>query len=297
MLQEAVDDYISALSVKEAEYAGKNKNTVIAYLNDLTQLGLYLHKQGIEKWSHVTHEHITSYLLVMREDQSYRPATIARKLAAYKSFFRYLGKELIIENNPVEELEAPHIPKESAPILTAEQMSSLFHAVPIDTVAGQRDLAMLYMLYATGMRASELVALSMSDVDMEHATVMYPARIIQTRQERHLSLPAPVVEALSLYLAKARPRLARHGEEEEQAFFLNHHGERLTRQGFWLIIKGYAREVGIDDITPHMLRRSFAILMIKGGMQLRSIQELLELTHTSTTPAYNYVSHSQTRNN
>lgn len=295
MLQEAVDDYISALSAKEDEHARTNTNTVIAYLNDLTQLGLYLQKQDIEKWSQVTHEHITSYLLVMREGQSYRPATIARKLAAYKSFFRYLRRELIIENNPVEKLEAPRIPKEPAPILTAEQMSSLFHAVPIDTVAGQRDFAMLYMLYATGMRASELVALNVNDVDLEHATVMYPTRIIQTRQERLLSLPAPVIEMFSLYLAKARPRLARH--TEEQAFFLNHHGERLTRQGFWLIIKGYAREVGIDEITPHMLRRSFAILMIKGGMELRSIQELLERTHISTVSMYNRVAPSKIHNN
>lgn len=274
MLQDAVDNYIAALSIKEDERAGTNINTVMAYRNDLNQLGFYLQKQNVEQWSQVTHEHIMGYLLDMREGQFYRPTTIARKLAACKSFFRYLRKELFIESDPVDQLEVPHISKEPPQILTVEQISSLFRAVPKDTVAGQRDFTMLHMQYATGMRASELVALNVQDVNIEQATVLHAGRSTVTHSEQLLSLHPSAVETLTFYLARTRPRLVK--QREEQAFFLNHHSERLTRQGFWLIVKGYARQVGIEEITPHMLRHSFATLMVRGGADLRSVQELLE---------------------
>ena len=295
MLQDAVENYIAALSTREDKNAETNINTVMAYRNDLTQLALYLQKQGIEQWSQVTHEHIMDYLLDMREGQFYRPTTIARKLAACKSFFRYLRKEFLIESDPVDQLEAPPISKEPPQILTVEQISSLFQAIPKDTVAGQRDFAMLHMQYATGMRASELVALNVQDVNMEQATVMHPGRSTLPEAERLLSLHSSAVETLTFYLARTRPRLMRH--TEEQALFLNHHGERLTRQGFWLIVKGYARQVGIEKITPHMLRNSFAMLMIRGGTDLRSVQELLEHTHMATAQVYNQVGRSKLHNN
>ncbi|GAC1393939.1 MAG: tyrosine recombinase [Ktedonobacteraceae bacterium] len=292
MLQEAVDDYIVALSAKEDERAGTNMNTVIAYRNDLGQLCLYLKEQSVENWLHVTREHIEGYLLKMRDGLSYRPTTIARKLAAFKSFFRYLRKEVIIEVDPVEELDTPHITKDPPHILSVEQINSLFEQVETGTITGQRDFAMLHMLYATGMRASELISLNVDDFDKEQATIVCPGRNARARCERILPLPPLVVETMLQYLAKARPRLVRH--TEEQALFLNHHGEHLTRQGFWLIIKGYARQAGISEITPHMLRHSFAMLMIKGGMELRSVQELLGHAHIATTQVYNQMAHSRT---
>ncbi len=294
MLQDAVENYISALSAREDKNAGTNINTVMAYRSDLTQLAFYLQKQGIEQWSQVTHEHIMSYLLDMREGQFYRPTTIARKLAACKSFFRYLRKESLIESDPVDQLEAPPISKEPPQILTSEQISNLFQEVSKDTVAGQRDFAMLHTQYATGMRASELVALNVQDVNIEQATVMHSGRSTLPEVEQLLSLHPSAVETLTFYLARTRPRLIRH--TEERALFLNHHGERLTRQGFWLIVKGYARQVGIEKITPHMLRNSFAMLMIRGGTDLRSVQELLEHTHMATAQVYNQVGHSKIHN-
>ncbi len=289
MLQEAVDDYIATLSPKENERVGTNMNTVMAYRNDLRQLCHYLQEQGVEHWSQVKRNQLADYLIDMREGQSYRPTTIARKLAAFKSFFRYLRKEARIEGNPAEELEAPSIPKDPPQILTVEQIHSLFEQVDVGTVAGQRDLAMLHMLYATGMRASELVSLQLDDFDRGQATIVCPGRNAQTRRERTLPLPPLVVETTMQYLTKARPRLARH--PEERGLFLNHHGERLTRQGFWLIIKGYARQAGISEITPHMLRHSFAMLMIRDGMELRSVQELLGHAHISTVQVYNQMAH------
>lgn len=292
MLQQAVDEYVTALAAKEDERVGTNMNTVMAYRNDLSQLSLYLKALGVENWSQVRREHIAAYLVEMHEGQSYRPTTIARRLAAFKSFFRFLRKEAIIEGNPVEELDSPRIPKDPPQVLSAEQINHLFGQVKAETVAGQRDLAMLHMLYATGMRASELVSLQIEDFDKEQATIVCPGRNAQTRRERTLPLSPLVVETAVQYLTKARPRLARH--PEEQALFLNHHGERLTRQGFWLIIKGHARQAGINEITPHMLRHSFAMLMIKGGMELRSVQELLGHAHISTTQVYNQMAHSKT---
>ena len=285
MLQEVIDEYIVSLSLKEQERGGTNQNTVVAYRNDLHQVSVYLKRQQIENWQQVTHEHIASYLLEMRDGQAYRPATIARKLAALKTFFRYLQSSGIITSDPIEKLDAPRIQRELPHVLSQEQINNLFRQVDVETPAGKRDLAMLHMLYATGMRVSELISLNLSDFDAERATIVCPGRNGRSRRERVLPLSTTAVESTKRYLETARLGLiARH--PEEQALFLNHHGERLTRQGFWLIIKGYARQAGITEITPHMLRHSFAILMLQGGMELRSVQELLGHAHISTTQVY-----------
>ncbi len=286
MLQEVIDDYIASLSSTERGRHGTNQNTVVAYRNDLNQVCSYLTRQQVKNWQQVTQEHIEDYLLEMRDAQAYRPATIARKLAALKTFFRYLDSEGIITSDPIEKLNAPRIQRELPHILSQEQIAGLFRQVDVETLAGKRDFAMLHMLYATGMRVSELISLNLSDFDSVAATILCPGRNGQSKRERVLPLSFAVVEATNRYLVAARPGLvARH--PEEQALFLNHHGQRLTRQGFWLIIKGYARLAGITEITPHMLRHSFAILMLQGGMELRSVQELLGHAHLSTTQVYN----------
>src|SRR5438034_2213837 len=288
MLQEAVDEYLVALSTysNQDERGRINHNTTAAYRNDLTQFCAYLNQHGVENWPQVTSEQLAGYLLEMREAQAYRPTTIARKIAAIKAFFRYLRSQEYIAFDPVEKLESPRVPKELPNVLSPEQVNSLFRQVDIATPSGQRDLAMLHMLYATGMRVTELISLNMGDFDAAQAMVLCPGRNGRRERERILPIPPIAVEAIKHYLEKARPHLmARHPEEE--ALFLNHHGERLTRQGFWLIIKGYARQADITEITPHMLRHSFAILMLQGGMELRSVQELLGHAHISTTQVYN----------
>ena len=292
MLQEAVDEYIASLASKEDERGGSNKNTIAAYRNDLGQLCAYLTQQQIENWPQVTREHIAAYLLEMRENQAYRPTTIARKLAALKSFFRYVYSTGRIAFDPVEKLEAPHIQKELPNVLSVEQVNNLFAQVEVETPGGQRDLAMLQMLYATGMRVTELVSLNVSDFVAAQSHVVCPGRKGRAKRERILPLPPVAVEATRHYLDAARPHLVVH-HPEEQALFVNHHGERLTRQGFWLIIKGYARQAGITDITPHMLRHSFAMLMLKGGMELRSVQELLGHAHISTTQVYSQLARAK----
>jgi integrase/recombinase XerD len=285
MLQEVIDEYIASLSLNEQGHEGTNQNTVVAYRNDLNQVCVYLQRQQVENWQQVTREHIAGYLLEMRDGQAYRPTTIARKLAALKTFFRYLRGAGLITSDPLEKLDAPRVQKELPHALNQEQVASLFRQVEVETPAGKRDLAMLHMLYATGMRVSELVSLNQDDFDAVQSTVVCPGRNGRSKRERVLPLSAAAVEATVQYLEMARARLmTRH--PEEQALFLNHHGERLTRQGFWLIIKGYARQAGITTITPHMLRHSFAIVMLQGGMELRSVQALLGHAHISTTQVY-----------
>ena len=285
MLQEVIDEYIASLSLNGQRQNGTNQNTIVAYRNDLNQVCGYLRRQQIENWQQVTHEHIAGYLLEMREAQAYRPSTIARKLAALKTFFRHMQSTGIISSDPIEKLDAPRIHKELPHVLSQEQIADLFRQVEVETPVGKRDLAMLHMLCATGMRVSELISLNLHDFDAEQATIVCPGRNGRSKRERVLPLPSETVEATKQYLATARPRLMTH-HPEEQALFLNHHGERLTRQGFWLIIKGYARQAGINEITPHMLRHSFAIMMLQNGMELRSVQELLGHAHISTTQVY-----------
>ncbi|HEX7735214.1 MAG TPA: tyrosine-type recombinase/integrase [Ktedonobacteraceae bacterium] len=293
MLQEVVDEFLTSLSVEDTAPDGSsegvvNRNTVVAYRNDLTQTSAYLGRQRVQNWQEVTREHIAAYLLEMREHQAYRPTTIARKLAALKAFFRYLRQSGLLAADPLESLEAPRIQKEPPRALTPEQIASLFQQIDLEQPGGRRDLAMFHLLYATGMRVSELVSLDLPDLKLEQATVLCPGRRGRSKRERTLSLSPVVIEAAHYYLGHVRPQLAlRH--PDEQALFLNHHGERLTRQGFWLIIKGYARQAGITDITPHRLRHSFAVLMLREGVELRSVQEMLGHAHISTTQVYSQV--------
>lgn len=289
MLQDIVDEYILALSVEHTIQDGAtNQNTIVAYRNDLGQACTYLARQQLQNWPEVTREHLAAYLLDMRENQAYRPATIARKLAALRAFFRYLRAASLIASDPLESFETPHVQKQPPQTLTQEQMANLFKQIEVTQLAGQRDLAMLHLLYATGMRVSELVSLDLADFHADLATVVCPGRYGRSKRERTLPLSPATVEATQRYLRVARPQLAsRH--PDELALFLNHHGERLTRQGFWLIIKGYARQAGITEITPHVLRHSFAVLMLREGMELRSVQELLGHAHLSTTQMYSRV--------
>ncbi len=294
MLQDVVDEYLTSLSVENTAPDGTsegliNQNTVVAYRNDLSQACTYLARQQVQNWQEVTREQIAAYLLEMREHQAYRPATIARKLAALKALFRYLRASGLLASDALEKLEAPRIQKEPPHTLSQEQVASLFQQVDFSQPAGKRDLAMLHLLYATGMRASELISLDINDVHPDLSTVVCPGRRGRSKRERTLPLSETALEATRHYLAEARPQMAaRH--PEEQALFLNHHGERLTRQGFWLIIKGYARQAGITDITPHRLRHSFAVLMLREGMELRSVQELMGHAHISTTQIYSQIS-------
>lgn len=297
MLQEAVDAYITSLSSGGDTGAGarerNNRNTIVAYRNDLNQFCSYLEQQGVASWPEMAQGHLAGYLLEMSEGQAYRSTTIARKLAAIKAFFRYIRSIALVPMDFGEQLETPRVQKALPQVLSAEQISSLFRQVEVETPIGQRDLAILHVLCTTGMRVTEITSLNVEDFDVAQATISCSGHNGRTKHERVLVLPTLALEAIQQYIVIARPRLMQR-HPEEQALFLNHHGERLTRQGFWLIIKGYARAAGIREITPQMLRHSFALLMLSEGMELRAVQELLGHANIATTQVYTQLARVRT---
>ncbi|GCE13473.1 tyrosine-type recombinase/integrase [Tengunoibacter tsumagoiensis] len=281
MLQEAVEEYLKTLLTRGYARKRNSQNTILAYSNDLGQLCTYLEEQKVEAWSRVTSELMRAYLQEMHETLEYRSTTIARKLAVFKSFFRYLHALGAIVYDPVEKLEIPFKTKATVAILNIEQIRHLFAQIATDLPGGLRDLAMLHVLYATGMRSSELVELRVDDFDGQGRSIRCPARGRQGKRfDRIFPLSKAAIEAIERYLEQGRPRLLRYSCET--ALFLNHHGAHLTRQGFWLIIKGHARRAGIVGLTPHILRNSLAVLLLNEGPEPRSLEELLGYADLST---------------
>jgi integrase/recombinase XerD len=291
MLQVVVDEYIKFLTSGKVEQDGGRRNTVVAYRNDLEQLSTFLQAREVESWSQVTCEHMAAYMTEMHDIQAYRPTTIARKLAALKSFFRYMHQSGIITADPAEHFNPPPIERDLPHVLHHDQVERIFAQVEHDTPAGLRDFAMLHLLYSTGIRTSEMVSLNVEHFDSDRGVVICAGKQRGGQRERILPLSFESFEVMLLYLEQSRPRFVRY--TGEQALFLNHHGERLTRQGFWLIIKGYARRSGITELTPHMLRNSFALMMLQDGMELSSVQELLGHAHISTTLQYSHLARAQ----
>ena len=282
-MEDAIQEFVVAL----ASERNSSPNTLGAYRTDLRQLLDFLHRRGVGTWEAVTPGIVVDFVLHLRE-RRYATTSIARKVAALKSFFHHLYSHQCISSDPAEALQAPHVEKELPHAMSPDEVERLFDAVPANTGAGQRDLAMLLTIYSTGMRVTELVSLDLAHVDLARGHVRCVGR---NHKERLLPLSLPAQKALGVYMDGYRRLLIR--TPSEPALFLNHHGQRLTRQGFWLIIKGYARSAGIEDITPHTLRHSFALDMLSRGMELRSIQELLGHANISTTHIYKQLRRSQ----
>ena len=287
MLQEAVDDFLASLAGGEVERSGGSLNTMMAYRNDLGQLCTYILSQGSHDWWQVTHEQLATYMDKMRMGQGYRPATMARKLATMKAFFRYLRHKGAVSVDPTTDVILPPIERDQPQILSSEQIHTLFNCVDRDTPLGLRDLAMLHLLYATGIRTSELISLDVTHFQAQETLVNCVNVRGHVKRNRVLPLTAVAADALERYLTNGRPLL--QPATGQQAIFLNHRGERLTRQGFWLVIKGHAQRAEIEELSPHMLRHSFAMLMLDSGMELSSVQELLGHAHISTTQLYCHI--------
>ncbi len=229
-------------------------------------------------------------MLDMRE-REYASSTIARKVAAVKSFFGFLFAQQSITKNPASELDSPKVDKHLPETLSAGDVEELLELPGTNSPASLRDTALLELLYATGLRVSELVALDVEDIDLEGGM----ARCVgKGNKERVLPLYDQARDILGAYLHSGRPGLL--SDEQERALFLNRRGQRLTRQGLWLIIKRYAEQSGISGhITPHTLRHSFATHLLRGGAGLREVQELLGHANISTTQVYTQVSKEHLR--
>lgn len=264
-----------------------SENTVAAYRNDLGQYLEYV--QGhtgvkLTDWTAVSEEIIEAYLIFMKhKDQPYASSTIARKVAAIKSFYNYLTAQGLIDDNPTIDIDSPKVKKRLPQTLSFSQVERLL-AAPAggDTPKNLRDITLLKVLYETGMRVTEVVSLQLEDVDLRRALLSSPTR---QGEAREIPLEEATQSLLTRYLAEGRPQLVK--DAAESALFLNHRGEKLTRQGLWLIIKGYARQAGLNaEVTPHTLRHSFAVHRLSKGSKLEDIQRLLGHANISTTQIY-----------
>ena len=264
-------------------------NTVAAYRNDLTQFYDFL--QGgkyaaLSSWTEITPEIINDYVYDLKHrDKPYAPSSIARKVAAVKSFFNYLHARNMIPSNPTEQIDSPKVEKRLPKTLASKDIEELLNAPTHgNTPKHLRDTALLNMLYATGMRVSEVVFLQMEDVDLDNEKLYITERDGEGRA-RDVPLNQEMHRILDVYLSEGRPYLVK--DPHESALFLNHRGQQLTRQGLWLIIKSYAREAELSsEVTPHTLRHSFAAHKLDSGSDLEEVQKLLGHANISTTQIY-----------
>lgn len=285
-MQDAVDRFLQVLESER----GFSANTISAYRNDLAQFIGYLgqpptgdHVSQVSAWPELTDQHLSVYLLHLR-DRDYASSTVARKTAAIKSFCSFLMTEGVMRTDPAARMSSPKVDKYVPRAITPDEVDRLLaeplRATDESRPEALRDHAMLETLYSTGMRVSELVSLNLGDIDLEQASVRCSGK---AGRSRLVPLRPTAVDALSRYLDDGRPSIA---ISEDGALFLNHRGSRLTRQGFWLILKVYAERAQVGDITPHTLRHSFATHALKHGIGLRDVQHMLGHVSISTTQVY-----------
>jgi integrase/recombinase XerD len=291
-MDDTIAQFLNFLAVEK----NASHNTISAYKNDLSQFQLYLEESGRGSdgsWCDIGNENVIGFVEFLRE-RSYKDATVARKVAAVKSFFGFLAAEGVVETDPTEQLKSPQVGKTLPRALSVEEVDELLEQpARRKTSEAQRDKAMLELLYATGLRVTELVSLDVADIALESDPVTVRC-LGKGERERVLPLPPRAVDELRQYIFKVRTRLVRN--RKESALFVNRRGERLTRQGFWLILKNYAREAKLDKgITPHTLRHTYATHMISGGMPLRNVQDALGHASISTTQVYTQLTNAQKR--
>ena len=285
MIEVKVQEFLDYLLVEK----GYSNNTIVAYRNDLVQLvGYLVQERQMEEapdWRKIDRDIIIGYILYLRE-REYASSTVARKIAALKSFFHFLFQTGFLADDPTATLDSPRVKKRLPRPVSPEDIERLLTTPEGESPKALRDRALLELLYATGMRVTELISLDLGSVDMDTGTVRCYGK---GAKERLMPIHSRAVKALRLYLEKGRPGFLR--DDEERALFLNPRGRRLTRQGLWLIVKQYAERAGLSElITPHTLRHSFATHMLNRGANLRNVQHLLGHASLATTQVYTHVS-------
>jgi integrase/recombinase XerD len=279
-LQESLQDYLNYLSVER----GLAKNTLESYGRDLHQYLEYLQQKKNLSLANTTQATVIGYLLQLQA-RGKATATLSRSLAAIKSYYHYMARENRIERDPTVNLDAPKQEKRLPRVLSVTEVERLLEQPDIKNPVGIRDRAMLEVLYATGLRVSELVSLKVEDINLDTGYIKCYGK---GSKERIVPLGSVAIKFLKLYQDHARKFLA--SRLMENTLFLNHHGKGLTRQGFWKIIKKYADNLDIlTDITPHTLRHSFATHLLENGADLRSVQEMLGHADIATTQIYTHL--------
>lgn len=279
-MENLINEFIHYLAVER----GLAENTLVSYRRDLAQFSTFLVKEKVERIETATKTIVVAYLLSLQKGGR-APATISRHLAALKSFYHFLLNEKVVEKDPTNNLESPKLEKKLPRVLSVDEVELLLNQPQIRDAIGLRDKAMLELLYATGIRVSELISLDVEHINLD---LGYIRCFGKGSKERIVPLGSIAKFYVSEYLQKGRVKLIK--VKSEQALFANHHGRRMTRQGFWKIIKKYANEASIQKaITPHTLRHSFATHLLENGADLRSVQEMLGHADITTTQIYTHL--------
>jgi len=285
-MQEIFNRYINYL---EAE-RNASPYTVRNYTTDLLDFFSFLRGNRISSLKEVDKHTLRDYLSRLME-QGLVKASIARKLSAIRSFYRYLLREEIVSTSPVATTSSPKLDRRLPSFLTIEEMGRLLEAPDLDTPQGQRDRALMELLYASGLRVSELVSLNLEQVNLDNGEIRVWGK---GSKERMVLMGKPAAEALSAYLDQGRPKLL--GDKRSNAMFLNRYGQRLTERRVQRILERCSNIAGISKrVHPHMLRHTFATHLLDGGADLRVVQELLGHANLSSTQIYTHVSKSQAR--
>jgi len=264
---------------------GLAHNTLESYERDLTQFFDHLKQLGIVSMEETSKTQITSYLAGLKKAGK-AAATISRNLVSIRNFYQFLVRERMLDKDPSANMEAPKLEKRLPKVMSMEEVEKLLESPQTDTPNGIRDKAMLETLYATGIRVSELISLNTGDI---HLGLGFLRCLGKGSKERIIPLGRIAAQSLDRYILNARPKLLKKARTEE-ALFVGHLGTRMTRQGFWKIIKKYATQAVIQkEITPHTLRHSFATHLLENGADLRSVQEMLGHADISTTQIYTHV--------
>lgn len=285
-------DYLALFEEYLNVELGLAQNTRLAYLRDLRLLQKALNLQNEEEFLQVTRQQLLAYLVQLRQ-AGRSAATVARKLASIKAFYRFLTAERYIRRNPAAVLEAAnkglHLPK----VLSIQEVDTLLDQPNLGTLDGYRDKTMLEVLYATGMRVSELVNVPLKNVDLK---MQYIIVMGKGSKERMLPLGRTALRYLERYLAVVRPQLLHGKADSSKALFVTGWGGAMTRERFFQIIEGYGKSAGISKrVTPHMLRHSFATHLLNNGTDLRVVQELLGHANIKTTQIYTHMDISHLR--
>ena len=291
-MQEVFGRYINYLEAEKnaSPYTVRNYTTDLIGSRNIKGFFTFLDEKGIKSLDKADRHLMRSYMAYLME-QGMVKASIARRLSAIRSFYRYLVREQILTINPVQETSSPKLDKRLPSFLTADEMTRLLEAPDVSTPIGQRDRAFMELLYAAGLRVSELAGLNLERVDMDSREI----RVIgKGSKERMVLMGEPAAKALIAYLNEGRRKLM--GEKKTSAVFLNYQGGRLTERSVQELLEAYAAKIGLGKkVHPHMLRHTFATHMLDGGADLRVVQELLGHASLSTTQIYTHVSKSQAR--
>lgn len=287
-MNDYLQDFLHFLIVEK----GLAKNTIVSYERDLKSYLHYLQTvEQITDVNHITRVHIIHFLDHLRKEGK-SAKTLARHVASVRSFHQFLLREKMADQDPSVHIESPHLERSLPVVLTLSEVEALLEAPDKSKPSGLRDAAMLELLYATGIRVSELVNLNLEDL---HLTMGFLRCIGKGNKERIIPIGKTALHVLEEYLQFGRPKM-QSKKYRTDALFLNHHGNRLTRQGFWKILKGLAKKANIEkDLTPHTLRHSFATHLLENGADLRAVQEMLGHADISTTQIYTHVTKTRLR--